>query len=135
MFLWTTFQSQRQVVRSAGFRGGKLLVDARHTYWTLTTWDDEKAMKQFRGSGAHARVMKKLPHWCDEAAYTHWVLSGESLPNWPEVHERLVADGRLSRVDHPSVDHLARRFPTPRLKPLIGQNLNPVQAVNLPPSA
>lgn len=51
-FLWYTFASQRQVVRAAGFSGGRLLIDARRTFWTLTAWEDERAMKAFRGTGA-----------------------------------------------------------------------------------
>ena len=35
-FLWQTFLSQRQVVRAPGFSGGKLLIDRRRTFWTLT---------------------------------------------------------------------------------------------------
>jgi hypothetical protein len=128
-FLWRTFQTQRQVERSPGFVAGRLLVDAHRTYWTLTVWQDEKAMKSFRGSGAHADVMKKLPEWCDEAAYGHWITVGDAIPTWPESYERLVAEGRLSRVEHPSAAHMAREFPSPRLNPLIGRDLKPVRSV------
>jgi hypothetical protein len=79
-FLWYTFVSQRQVVRAAGFSGGRLLIDARRTFWTLTAWEDERAMKAFRGTGAHARVMPRLFDWCDEAAYAHWTLPMVSFP-------------------------------------------------------
>ena len=127
-FLWWTFLSQRQVMRANGFRGGQLLVDAHRTFWTLTAWDDERAMKAFRGSGAHARVMPKLVRWCDEAAYAHWVASDDMLAEWPEAYERLVSDGKLSRVANPSADHSARRFPPPRLNPLIGQDLKSISS-------
>src|SRR5579872_4858059 len=125
-FLWFTLRTQRQTVRAPGFLGGRLLVDSRRTYWTLTAWTDEKVMKAFRGSGAHARVMPKLVEWCDEASYTHWAGEGNSLPEWPEAYERLASEGRLSRVARPSPDHTARRFPKPRLHPAIGQELKPV---------
>jgi hypothetical protein len=59
-FLWRTFLSQRQVERGPGFVGGRLLVDSRWTFWTLTVWESEPAMKRFRGSGAHAKVMPQL---------------------------------------------------------------------------
>ena len=125
-FLWMTFQTRRQTARAAGFLGGRLLIGDVHTYWTLTAWQDEKAMKAFRGSGPHARAMPKLAEWCDEAAYTHWAAADGALPEWPEAYERLLNEGRLSRVMHPSRDHLARHFPKPRLQPLIGQDLKPV---------
>jgi hypothetical protein len=125
VFLLRTFQSQRQIECSPGYLGGRLLVDAHSTYWTLTLWQDEKAMKVFRGSGAHARAMKKLPEWCDEGAYAHWIPAGDAIPTWAQAYERLVAEGKLSRVEHPSAAHVAREFPSPRLKPLIGRDLKP----------
>jgi Domain of unknown function (DUF3291) len=124
-FLWMTFRVQRQTVCAQGFVGGRLLIDNLHTYWTLTVWEDEKSMKAFRGSGSHASVMPKLAEWCDEAAYTHWT-ADRLIPSWPEAYERLVSEGRLSRVARPSQDHESRCFRKPRLHPLIGANLKPV---------
>ena len=129
-FLWMTFRSQRQVSRAEGFAGGRLLLDSHRTYWTLTVCESERAMKQFRGSGAHGQVMPKLAKWCDEASYAHWTVAEATIgngnvPSWPEAYGHLVSEGRLSRVEHPSTDHEARRFPPPRIKPLIGQNLKP----------
>jgi hypothetical protein len=128
-FLCQTFLSQRQVVHAAGFSGGKLLIDRHRTFWTLTVWLDEGAMKAFRGSAAHAKVMPRLAEWCDEAAYAHWTSDGDSVPDWQEAYERLVADGKLSRVVHPSREHSVRQFPEPRLKPLIGNDLKPHAAI------
>lgn len=127
-FLWHTFRAQRQAVRATGFFGGRLLVDSRWTFWTLTVWENEQAMKRFRGSGAHARVMSRLPHWCDEASYAHWALAKDGVPEWTEAYERLAADTRLSRVEHPSEDHSNKRFPKPRLSPLIGNDLKAVKS-------
>lgn len=126
VFLWKTFRAQRQVVRAPGFLGGRLLLDAHRTFWTLTAWESEGAMKAFRGAGPHAEVMPRLVEWCDEASYAHWMVAGDaSVPTWAQAYEALVGEGRLSRVAHPSHDHDARRFAKPRLKPLIGQDLNP----------
>jgi hypothetical protein len=123
--LWQTFLSQRQVVRALGFSGGKLLIDAKLTFWTLTVWQDERAMKAFRGAAAHAKIMPRLMEWCNEASYAHWALNGDSVPSWQEAHERLVGEGRLSRVAHPSPSHKTRQFAKPRLKPLVGLDLKP----------
>jgi len=127
-FIWHTFKSQRQVARLAGFFGGRLLVDSRWTFWTLTVWENERAMRKFRGSGAHARVMSHLPHWCDEASYAHWVLATDCVPEWSGAYEKLATDSRLSRVEHPSEDHSNKRFPKPRLSPKIGNDLKPVKS-------
>ena len=127
VFVWKTFLSQRQVVRAPGFSGGRLLIDSHLTFWTMTMWESERAMKVFRGSGPHANVMPRLAEWCDEAAYAHWVQDDRSVPSWQEAHEHLVQEGRLSPVAHPSSNHEARRFAQPRLKPLIGQDLKPAR--------
>jgi hypothetical protein len=127
VFMWKNFLTSRQIIRSAGFSGGKLLIDAHRTFWTLTTWETEQHMKAFRGSGSHVRVMPRLPKWCDEASYTHWVTAEAGVPTWPEAYTHLVSEGRLSRVAHPSANHQARQFAKPRLSPLIGTGLKPAR--------
>jgi heme-degrading monooxygenase HmoA len=122
-FLLRTLLTQRQATRAAGFVGGRLLVDSGHTYWTLTVWESEQAMKKFRGSGQHGTVMRKLPQWCNEAAYAHWTTESTDVPTWPEAYDHLVADGKLSRVDQPTPEHEKREFRLPRLKPEIGSLL------------
>lgn len=125
-FLWRTLLTQRQLVRASGFAGGKLLIDAHWTFWTLTVWESEKAMKGFRGAGAHSKIMPQLVNWCDEASYAHWMIAASAeIPTWTEAYERLVSVGKLSRVAHPSKEHEARQFAQPRLQPLIGQDLKP----------
>jgi hypothetical protein len=129
-FIWETFLSQRQVLRASGFHGGGLLLDVHRTFWTLTVWESERAMKAFRGTAPHAKVMPRLVEWCDEASYAHWTPAGDSVPSWPEAYERLVAEGRLSRVAHPSPAHDGRQFAKPRLRPLIGFDLKPRNSTN-----
>jgi hypothetical protein len=46
----------------------------------------------------------------------------------------LLSDGHLSRVAHPSVDHQARKFPKPRLQPLIEQDVKPTPSNRKSPS-
>lgn len=129
-FLWHAFQIQRQVERAAGFVGGRLLIDRKLTFWTLTVWENEKTMKQFRGTGAHVRVMSRLGNWCDEAAYAHWSQLGDAIPQWDESYEHLVKEGQLSRVEHSSKSHLDREFPRPRLSPLIGREMKAATSAN-----
>lgn len=127
-FFCTALLLQRQAKGSPGFVGGRLLIDNLRTYWTLTAWENEKSMKAFRGSGAHGRAMPKLFHWCDEASYAHWTCTDEMIPQWREAYDHLLTEGRLSRVEHPSADHEAGRFPKPRLQPVVGTRLTPAGA-------
>jgi hypothetical protein len=124
-FLFMTTAAQRQVAGAEGFRGGRLLMDQRFTFWTLTIWDSERAMKAYRGSQAHAKAMPRLAGWCDEGAYAHWTTESDTVPAWPEAWERLVKEGKLSQVTRPSPEHESRNFPFPRLKPLVGNDIKP----------
>jgi len=54
-FFWDTFKTMRQAERSSGFLGGRLLVNAKNVFWTMTAWIDEAAMNAYRTGGAHRR--------------------------------------------------------------------------------
>ncbi len=44
-FIWQVFKTTRQAERAPGFLGGRLMRDQKNAFWTLTTWDDEAAMR------------------------------------------------------------------------------------------
>jgi hypothetical protein len=71
LFFLKTQRTGREIQAAAGFLGGELIVDRKLTFWTMTGWADERAMLNFRNSGAHKAVMPKLSQWCDEAAAVH----------------------------------------------------------------
>ncbi|MEP6820485.1 MAG: antibiotic biosynthesis monooxygenase [bacterium] len=112
-FAWQALKTARQAEGAAGFLGGKLLRESRNAFWTITAWDDETAMRAYRNSGAHRGVMHKLLEWCDEASVAHWTQENSELPNWQDAHQRLIKEGRLSKVNHPSTAHTANIFPAP----------------------
>jgi hypothetical protein len=114
MFYLRAFQSARQAKTADGHLASALLPDQNNTFWTATSWSDEKAMKAFMVSGAHGAVMKSLLEWCDEAALVHWTQDDSTLPSWQQAHARLQADGRRSKVNHPSPAHAAFDIPPPR---------------------
>jgi Antibiotic biosynthesis monooxygenase. len=113
-FLVLNERAVKQVVQSPGFLRGGLLVDRRLAFWTVTAWENEAAMKAYRGTDAHRRAMPKLAGWCDEGAVTHWPQESPAIPEWLELWKRLSENPRMSSVDRPSAAHLARRFPEPR---------------------
>lgn len=116
--------STRQVKRADGFLGGQLAAGQHRTFWTITCWTDVQSMRAFRNTGAHMRVMPKLLNWCDEASVLHWEQPKADLPSIHEAQERMVAEGRLSKVRYPSAAHAAGQIPAapvprggPRLRP------------------
>ena len=114
-FLWWGLLSGVQAKRAPGNLKATGLRDLHLTFWTLTAWTDEHAMRAFMLSGAHQRVMPKLFNWCDEASVVHWNQETAELPSWSEAHRRMVEDGRQSRVRYPSDSQRAKRVTPPRV--------------------
>ncbi len=104
-FLFHTLRSQRQLRGSAGFLSGYTAHGAKFTFWTVTLWRDREAMAAFRRTGAHLKAMPKLLDWCDEAAVATLSEDREAPPGPAESAQRLVQDGRISKVRNPSPAH------------------------------
>jgi hypothetical protein len=124
LFMWHSLMSSHQAERSPGFLTGALSADPlRLVYWTLTMWKDAGAMRAFRGSGAHQRIMPWLADWCDEAAVVHWEQADDVLPPADEVLRRMASGGRVLRLNHPSPDHAAGRIAADGRPPRRGAKL------------
>ena len=114
-FIWHTLKSQRQVARATGFLGGRLMRDPGNAFWTVTAWEDEAAMRAYRGSGAHMKAMPRLLDWCDEASVVHWQQGSESPLAWPTAETQMRTQGRTSRVRNQSPAHSRGETVPPRL--------------------
>jgi heme-degrading monooxygenase HmoA len=127
-FLWDTAKSVRQVQRSSGFLGGRLLVKGPLVFWTMTVWQDEPAMNAYRTGGAHRRAMPKLLNWCDEAAVVHWTQQSPEIPAWQQAQQHMAEKGKLSKVNHPSPAQASEQIPAPRPS-RVAQTLKPARQV------
>ena len=114
-FALQAFRTSRQAAAQPGFRGGSILADRAWTFWTMTAWDDEDAMGRYMTDGAHRAAMPRLLDWCDEASLVHWTQGAVALPSWTEADRRMRADGRPSKVRHPSPRHATLGYRTPRV--------------------
>jgi len=103
-----------QAKKAAGNLGIALLTDAKLTFWTKSAWTDQAAMRAFMLSGPHRTAMPVLMEICDEASLVDWTQESAALPDWKEAHRRLVAEGRRSKVRHPTPAHDAFEIPPPR---------------------
>jgi hypothetical protein len=101
-FLLANEASIKSIKRIEGFICGKELIDKKLTFWTVTIWRSGVAMKYFRNNDPHKTAMRKLPLWCDEAAYVHWEQDDATIPGWDVVYKRLLADGKMTKVKFPS---------------------------------
>jgi hypothetical protein len=117
-FLWYTWRCGLQARNSPGFRGMRVLADRQATFWTVTAWQDLASMKVFRSAGAHRVAMRHLADWCEEASFTRWEGSIETMKDWRDAHRRMLATGAPSHVKRPSPLQAAGTWPMPRLRPL-----------------
>jgi hypothetical protein len=114
-FVWFGVRSGMQAKWARGNVKATGLRDSHLTFWTLTAWTNEESMRAFMLSGAHKRAMPKVFECCDEASVVHWHQDTADLPSWTEAHQRMVEEGRLSRVRHPSDSHVANCIMPPRV--------------------
>ena len=117
-FIFYALASARQAERASGFVAGKVLREPKNVFWTMTAWDDEKAMNAYRIHDAHRNAMPKLLAWCDEASVVHWQQKSAELVSWQEAHLRMMKDGRLSKVNVPSAAQIANSIPAPQPSPI-----------------
>jgi hypothetical protein len=110
-FLSSNNQSVKQLLITPGFVAGKELIDKNFVFWTVTVWNADADMKSFRNSPPHRRAMQRLPTWCDEATYMHWLSEKPQIPAWDTICEKMIAEGKVSKVRHPSKNHTDKNFP------------------------
>ena len=113
-FFWHTMASAKQLVNHSKFLKGKTMMDKGLAFWKMTLWRDEADMRAYRNTDAHKKAMPKLQHWCNEASVVHWHQESEEFPTWLEAHQRMMKEGRLSKVKHPSPAHTLEQIPAPR---------------------
>ncbi|GJE42143.1 DUF3291 domain-containing protein [Methylobacterium soli] len=114
-FALLALRTRNQVLRAPGFTGGSILNDRSWVFWTMTAWDEEASMRRYVTGGAHRVAMPRLVEWCDEASIVHWTQPDAALPSWAEADRRMRANGRPSRLRHPSPDHATLGYRPPRL--------------------
>lgn len=108
VFLLQSLRASRQARQSDGFVIGGLSADVRRrTFWTMTIWKDEAAMRAYQHTGLHKHMMPRLGTWCDEAAVTHWEQDDQQVPSGDEVLGRMQRQGRVSKLPQPSPGHAA----------------------------
>lgn len=123
-FAWQSHLSARQAAHSPGFLDGQASGEVlRLTFWTMTVWENEAAMRGFRASGAHQRAMPKLALWCDEASVAHWEQAAPDVPGPDATLRRMQAEGRPLRLRHPSPDHAAGNVAADSRPPVRGSRI------------
>jgi len=85
-----------QLVHTSGLVGftmrAKLL---RHGFWTLSAWEDERAMMDFVRRSPHRDAMAVLQPHMAETAFVRWSVKGADLPlRWEDALRRMPSGPR-----------------------------------------
>ena len=123
-FMFQSLRSIAQARRAPGYLSGWTANDSEDGFWTATVWQSLEAMRAFRNSGAHLKAMPKLLHLSDQASFTHFDQGETDAPTADAAYERLIRDGKLSKVNAPSPQHLAGEK-VGRSRPLRRQHWTP----------
>ncbi len=99
------------MLKTSGFLGGKELVYAKLTFWTLTIWKNDANMKTFLNSAAHRTAMKKTAILVQRGFLFSLDAGNECLPSLKKVSEKLLKYGKLTKVRNPSANQISNSFP------------------------
>jgi hypothetical protein len=62
----------------------------RHQFWTLSVWEDERALMAFVGTMPHLDAMTVLRSHMGETAFVRWRVMGNELPpRWDDALRRM----------------------------------------------
>jgi hypothetical protein len=103
-FEWYTRRVHRQLARTPGLLGYSFRAQFPLRYWTLSAWEDGRALRGFVKVDPHDTVMTALPRAMQRFQHVHWKVVGTALPlSWAEgLH-------RLDRTDDAGPAHPAAR--------------------------
>ena len=91
-FLRDTLRIRRQLAASPGLVGYSLLAElGAKTFWTVSVWEDEAALRSFAAAEPHRSVMRRVPARMGDSAFRTFAVSGRELPlTWPTSKDRLT---------------------------------------------
>jgi heme-degrading monooxygenase HmoA len=91
-FLRDARRVRRQLAASPGLVGYALLAElGAKTFWTVSVWEDETALRTFAASEPHRSVMRRVPARMGQSVFRTFAVSGRELPlTWPASKDRLT---------------------------------------------
>jgi len=63
-------------------------------FWTLSVWDNDKALMDFVAKVPHVEAMSKIAPHMDKTNFWRWKMKGSELPpRWDDAMRRAAASG------------------------------------------
>ena len=92
-FLRDTLRVRRQLAAAPGLVGYSLLAQlGAKTYWTVSVWEDEPALRAFAATEPHRRITRRTPGRMGASRFETFTVAGADVPlRWGDVRARLAA--------------------------------------------
>ncbi|MFF2286665.1 hypothetical protein [Peribacillus butanolivorans] len=87
IFFIHTIKSIIQSKKAEGIVHSSFEKEGWITYWTLTVWENEDCMKEYRNNGNHLKAMKISRKIADQLEKINW--EDDNIPNWKECKKLL----------------------------------------------
>ncbi len=91
-FLFYTVRILVQLTKSRGLVGYSLRANLfKNSFWTLSVWQDQSALRDFAFKGFHREVMKLLRNDMGSTKFIKWTLEGTAVPpSWEDAMRRFL---------------------------------------------
>lgn len=88
-----TGKIRAQLARTPGLVGYSFRAKlVSHRFWTLSIWEDERALMSFVAKDPHRASMGALQSYMGETAFTRWTIRGSDVPpSWDDAMRRSVS--------------------------------------------
>jgi len=89
-FFRYTIQIQGQLRETPGVIGYSMRVKVwKRNFWTLSVWENERALTDFVGKAPHREAMKKISPYMGATKFTRWKVPGSAIPpDWADAVRR-----------------------------------------------
>lgn len=94
-FLTLALRAYLQALRAPGVVGVSLRASPlKRSFWTLSSWRDEKHLRAYSLSQPHKRIMRSLGPVMKTSLFVFYDTPATSAPKWPDALQRLDAAAR-----------------------------------------
>jgi quinol monooxygenase YgiN len=96
LFLFYTAQVAKQLASARGLLGYSVLTrPLSKSFWTLSAWKDDAALRAFVERSPHVRIMTALAPHMDQTKFLRWTVKGSQLPlPWDDALRRFADNSR-----------------------------------------
>jgi hypothetical protein len=97
-FFLRALAAWKQVRSAPGAYGASLVAEPlKRTFWTLSAWEDKRALYTYAKTEPHRSVMNGLRSATSRSVFTFWQVPAADLPiDWTDARRRLAEQERAN---------------------------------------